>query len=137
MRKKTTTLPEAKVCRFELNPESGWYAKTGGPEGFGKVPEELRVESVVRQDKINASKLIRSRQQGRRYEFFTGLLQTKFPGVFSGDVFEFVGGKKVNHFCLFVFDGNRGLTIHFFNAYKVYPGRRAAFIDDYLKTVQR
>ena len=136
MRKKTTTLPEAKVCRFELNPESGWYAKTGGPEGFHKVPDELRIEDAMRAD-INASKVIRSRQRGGRYHFFTGLLRTKFPGVFFGDTYEFMpGGKKVNSFCLFVFGDNRGLTVHFFNAYKVYPGRRAAFIENYLRALK-
>jgi hypothetical protein len=136
--KKTTVLPEAKVCRFDLDPGRGWYVKTAGPEAFYKVPEELRVESVVRQDKINASLLIRSHQRGGRYEFFTGLLPTKFPGVFFGDYFDRkADGSKINSLVLFVFsEGQKRLTIHFFNGYKVYPTRRAAFIESYLRALK-
>lgn len=136
--KKTAALPEAKVCRFELNPERGWYVKTSGPAGFTKVPDELKVEETRRPDIIQSKTIIRSHQRGGRSEFFTGLLPTKFPGLYFGDVYEFRNGKKVNSFCLFSFsEGNRGLTIHFFNQYKVYPPRRAKFIADYLRTVQR
>ncbi len=137
--KKTTALPEAKVCRFELNPERGWYVKTSGPAGFFKVPDELKVEETRRPDIIKSGTIIRGHQRGGRYEFFTGLLPTKFPGVFFGDYFERkADGSKSNSFVLFIFsDGHKRLTIYFFNTYKVYPGRRAKFIDDYLRTVQR
>jgi len=134
--KKTTEFPEAKVCRFEIDPGRGWYVKTSGPAGFTKVPEELRVEEVIRRDKINAQTIIRSHQRGGRYEFFTGLLPTKHPGVYFGDIYEFTGGKKINSFCLFTFsEANKRLTIHFFNQYKIYPGRRAKFIEAYLRTL--
>jgi hypothetical protein len=125
--------PAAKVCQFELNPSNGWYQMTGCPPGFTKVPPELRVEDVIRADIAKtAQTIIRGRKEKGRYLFFTGLLPTQFPGLSFGDYFKVHNGNKKNSFCLFWFsDGNQNLEVHFFNEFKVYPNRRAAFIADY------
>lgn len=136
--KPQTTTAEAKVLSYSFNPENGWYLQTSAPPGFIKVSAELRVEETQRPDIIGASTIIRSRQKGGRYEFFTGLRPTEFPGLFYGDFFERrPNGDKVNSFVLFAFsEGNQRLTIHFFNSFKLYPSRRATFIGDYWRAVR-
>lgn len=131
---KVNGLPEAKVCRFKLNETTGWYQMESCPPGFVKVPPELRIEETIRPDKINSNLIIRSRVEGGRYKFFTGMLPAGRPGLFFGDYFEFQGGAKVNSFCLFYLtDANRRLEVHFFNRFKVYPSRRQTVIVQYWK----
>ncbi len=136
--KTNTSKAEAKVLSYSFNPETGWYFQTSAPPGFTKIPAELRVEETQRRDIIGAATIIRSRQVGGRYPFFTGLRQTEFSGLYYGDFFERrPNGDKVNSFILFHFaEGNQRLTIHFFNAFKLYPSRRATFIADYWRAVR-
>ena len=101
---KTANKPEAKILQYVLNPETNWFAQTNCPAGFTKVPAELRVEETQRPDIIGAATIIRSRQVGGRYLFFTGLRPTEFPGLFYGDFFERrPNGAKTNSFVLFHF----------------------------------
>ena len=130
--------PDVRVCHFELNPETGWYVQTHCPIGFTKIPSELKVEETRRPDKINSEFVIHSRIKGGKYLFFTGLLATRFPGLYFGDYYEFLNGKKKNSFCLFAFsEANRRLVVHFFNGYKIYPNQRERFIADYWQKVEK
>lgn len=138
MRTQGNCMPDAKVCHFELNPETGWYVQTNCPLGFIKIPSELRVEETRRPDKINSEFVIHSRKKDGRYLFFTGLLPARMPGLFFGDFYEVQRGKKKNSFCLFSFtEANRRLAIHFFNGFKLYPNRREWFIADYWRKVSK
>lgn len=138
MRTQGNGMPDAKVCHFELNPETGWYVQIHCPIGFTKIPSELKVEETRRPEKINSEFVIHSRKKDGRYLFFTGLLPTRVPDLYFGDFFEYVNGQKKNSFCLFAFsEANRRLTIHFFNGFKLYPNRRELFIADYWRRVYK
>lgn len=133
---KAANKPEAKILQYALNTETGWFEQTDCPLGFTKCPVELKVERTQRPEKINSTHVIRSRQKGGRYEFFTGLISAGVPYLFFGDVYEFRNGKKVNSFCLFNFtETYQHLTVHIFPGYKVFPNRRRAFIASYWREV--
>ncbi len=130
---KTANKPEAKILQYALNPETNWFAQIDCPLGFTKVPAELKVERTQRPDIVQQAKhVIRSRQVGGRYPFFTGLIPAGLPFWYFGDVYELRNGKKVNSFCLFHFtEAHQHLEVHIFPGYKLFPNRRRAFIASY------
>lgn len=130
---KQKPLPEAKVFIYRLNIVTGYYEKQTGEPGFQKLPFELKVEETRKPEQIHSKIICRGRIKDGRYTFFTGLIPISGGGMFFGDHFELINNIKRNSFILFAFtQGNELLTIHFFNQFKVYPGKRAKFISTYL-----
>ncbi len=130
---KQPSLPEAKKFEYRLNNETGYYEKQTGDPGFLKLPFELKVEQTRKPEQIHSKIICRGRIKNGRYTFFTGLIPVNSGGLFFGDHYELVKEEKKNSFILFSFSqGNELLTIHFFNHFKVYPGKRAQFIAKYL-----
>ena len=130
---KQKSLPKAKVFIYRLNTETGYYEKQIGEPEFQKLPFELKVEETRKPEQIHSKIICRGRIKNGRYTFFTGLIPISGGGMFFGDHYEITEGIKRNSFILFAFtQGNQVLTIHFFNHFKVYPGKRAKFISTYL-----
>lgn len=134
--KRNTGQPETKVHVYILNDETGYYVLNSSPVGFDKLPGELKVEDTRQRQQIRSDKICRGRIKDGRYLFFTGMIQVGKGNLYFGDHFEFVNGSKKNSFILFRFSSDQTeMTIYFFNHFKVYPGKRAKFISEFLKTL--
>jgi len=136
--KHHTGQPENKVHIYNLNDETGYYELNSSPLGFDKLPNELKVEDTRQRQQIRSDKICRGRIKDGRYLFFTGLIQVGKGNLYFGDHFEFENGSKKNSFILFRFSSDqKEMTIYFFNHFKVYPGKRAKFISDFLKSLSK
>lgn len=124
-------IPDYRTLYFRLNPSTNYYEITPDSAPFGKIPNELKVEPTV-DEKIKrngANEIIRGRTKDHKYLFFTGLIATSHAGLFHGNHCEYVNGIKHLSLVLFQFTPDRdGLTIFFFNRYKVFPKYLQAFI---------
>jgi hypothetical protein len=127
--------PEYKYLTFQLNEGTGYFELVRGEMGFNKVPTELKLEPVQKKGIIHSDFLIRSRIKEGKYFFFTGLLSTRLENWYFGDYYEIINGTKKNSFILFHFSQDQTrFEMFFFNHFKLYPGRRGAFIRGFITT---
>lgn len=128
--------PEFQKHIYRANPETGYFYKLFAPVGFTKLPNELRLETPIRQDYQNKGVkfILKSRMVNGKYPFQTGLISTRFERWFFGDHYHPQERKK-NSFCLFRFDDSSSeITIYYFNHFKLYPKQREVFISQFIKT---
>ena len=131
-------LAQSLVFTFTKN-ERGNYSRTDGPGHFTKVPEELFIEVIRHPETIAAERLIRGHERrGKTYVFQTGIRPLS-SNIYYGDHYERKpNGEKINSFIIFEFDsGGEKLTLHFFNAFKLFPRSRGKFVTTYLQSLKK
>ena len=125
--------PDYKKLVFRFNETTRYFDRVECPQGFEKIPPELKIEETRRPDIIQSKTVIHGRIRAGKYLFFTGIIQIKQSTWYFGDHYELTNGIKKNSFILFHFtNGNTEFVLYYFNHYKLFPRSRAKFISDFI-----
>jgi hypothetical protein len=129
-------LPDYKTIRYNLNTSTNWYQIDTKPEGFKKLPNELKLRPVMcPRIKEKAENIIEGHTVNKRKEFFTGLIPTKFENLFFGD--DGYNRPKKKSCILFHFSTDKTvLTVYFFNDYTPPAMLRGQFIETFRQSLQ-
>ncbi len=129
--------PQYQKHIYKVNEISRYFEKTLAPVGFIKLPNEFKLEPPQRQDYQNLGVrfILKSRMVNGKHLFQTGLIFAGVEGWFFGDHYHPKESQK-NSFCLFRFNKpSSEITVYYFNHFKLYPNKRADFINGFIKTV--
>jgi hypothetical protein len=125
-----------KAVTYKFNSESDYYDLFIRYRGFGKMPEEIKIEDSIRADyiKYNARLIARSRQKNKARILHTGLIQTQFERIFLGDYVEVNdNGVKKKSLIIFHFSTDtERMKLHFFQSFTIYPRQRKRFINSFV-----
>jgi hypothetical protein len=129
-------LPVSFRVTFAINTDRGRYTVEECEPGFTRVPRELIVEHRQFNDAINAELILRGpntekKEGGRKIPFFTGLIPTRTPNVYLGNVLTFTKqGERVRNGVVVRFSTDAAtMVVRYFPAYYPYPDQRAAFVQ--------
>ncbi len=130
--------PQHKELQYKYNSISKYYELVESPLSFNKLPFDLKVEETQKTEQIKSKHVIHGRIKKGKYSFFTGLLETGVNGIYYGDHYEYIRGKKKNSFIIFVFSPNKiDLAVYCFNNFTLYPKHRIPFIYNFINTLDK
>lgn len=125
MKPHITGSPGCWIYVYGYNFETSHYHVVSRQMGSYPIPDKLKIEPTQRKDiKQRASFIIRSKGN----EFYTGLLQTEYPGYFAGDHMKKRRGGEKKSFVLFHLSQEQlTLTIYYFRGWV--PVNRDHFLN--------